>query len=82
MEHDAEGIRRTLAEYCQLLDDGRFDEWADLFATDAVYDIPGSPIKTREKIRTWIEAASAHGTAAKHVTLNSVIEVGARPRWR
>ena len=32
MAHD--GIRRTLATYCQLFDDGRFDEWVAVFTTD------------------------------------------------
>ena len=36
-------IRRLLAEYCQYLDDGRFDDWIDLFATEVglVVSIPG-----------------------------------------
>lgn len=39
---DVEAIRRTIAQYAQLMDDGRFDEWADLFAQDAEFwSIPG-----------------------------------------
>ena len=35
---DEEGIRRTLALYCQLLDGRRFAEWAELFTEDGSWN--------------------------------------------
>ncbi len=34
-------IRRLLAKYCQLIDDGRVDDWLDLFTEDAEYLVMG-----------------------------------------
>ncbi len=37
----AEGIRATLAAYCQALDDGRTDDVVATFCPDGACDIPG-----------------------------------------
>ena len=40
--NDLDAIRRVMALYAQLLDDGRFDEWGQLFAEDAEWiSLPG-----------------------------------------
>ena len=41
MREDEEAIRRTLGEYSQHCDDGRFDEWAELFTADARLVVAG-----------------------------------------
>jgi hypothetical protein len=35
---DDDEIRRTFAEFCQFLDDRRFEDWANLFTEDAVFN--------------------------------------------
>src|SRR5262249_53092748 len=54
---DEEGIRRTLALYCQLCDDGRFDEWADLYTEDAVFRVMGGEHRGPEAIKAFIAKA-------------------------
>lgn len=36
-----EGVRRTIAEYTQALDDGRTDDVLATYADDGVFDMPG-----------------------------------------
>jgi len=39
---DLEAIRRAIILYSQLFDDGRYEEWGDLFTQDAEYiSVPG-----------------------------------------
>jgi len=74
------GVRRTLALYCQLLDDGRYDEWVALFTGDAVLRFGPEPdhhVRGRVAIGEWVRPvmAAVAGRATRHVVLNSVIEV-------
>lgn len=72
---DEEGIRRTLALYCQLCDDGRFDEWAQLYAEDAVFKVMGDVYQGPEAIKGFIAQAQPEGRRGKHVAVNPLIEV-------
>ena len=74
-------IRRLLAQYCQLLDDGRFDDWIDLFATDAVFVVMGMRKRGRAEIRGFIEPAQQEDARGVHFIsepLVTVDEAGAR----
>ena len=51
MGEDEDQIRRTLSEYSQRCDDGRFDEWADLFTEDARFVLSGQVTEGRDSIR-------------------------------
>ncbi len=74
MSEDA--IRRTLFEYCRLIDDGRFDEWAELFVEDGRFSILGSQCASREEIRAFAHANFPHTLGkTKHLTLNPIIDV-------
>ena len=53
---DEDQIRRTLAEYSQRCDDGRFDEWADLFTEDARFVLSGQVTEGRDSIRNMMTA--------------------------
>ncbi|MGH2366439.1 MAG: nuclear transport factor 2 family protein [Chloroflexota bacterium] len=71
---DEEGIRRTLARYCQLLDGRRFHEWSQLFVEDATWN--GN--RTRTAIFESISkgALAAHPELRrKHVCTDIVISV-------
>jgi 3-phenylpropionate/cinnamic acid dioxygenase small subunit len=73
---DQEAIRRTLAAYCQTCDDGRFADFADLFAKDAVYHLPGGAVEGREAIRAAIEAAQPPERRGKHLCGEPLIDLG------
>jgi 3-phenylpropionate/cinnamic acid dioxygenase small subunit len=72
---DIEEIRRTLARYCHLCDDGRFEEWGELFADDASFSVMGRHHEGRSAIRAFIEAGQPPERRGKHVCANSVIDV-------
>jgi ketosteroid isomerase-like protein len=72
------GIRRTLAEYCLLVDDGDFDGWAGLFSPDAVLKGNGDRLaEGRDAIRRWIAESVPSRSGGKHLTLNSIIHQSA-----
>lgn len=71
---DEEGIRRTLALYCQLCDDGRFDEWAQLYTEDAVFRVMGQVHVGPAAIKAFIAEAQPEGRRGKHVAVNPLIE--------
>ncbi len=71
---DEEGVRRTLARFCQYLDDRRFAEFSGLFMPDAVFG--------RASGREAIHELTAGGGLArnpelfrKHLTGNVVVDV-------
>lgn len=70
-----EEIRNTIARYCMLCDDGRFEEWSELFAPDGRFAVMGSVHEGREDIRTFIEESMPPEVRGKHVSMNTVIEV-------
>jgi 3-phenylpropionate/cinnamic acid dioxygenase small subunit len=70
-----EGVRRTLAEYCQLCDEGRFDEWAELFTADARFAVMGRVYVGREAIKAFIEAGQPPERRGKHLCANPVIDI-------
>lgn len=72
---DLEAIGRTLARYCQLCDDGRFDEWGLLFADDARFSVLGRTHEGRAAIQGWITKAQPPEQRGKHFLGQSVIDV-------
>jgi uncharacterized protein (TIGR02246 family) len=72
---DDDQIRRTLGEYSQWCDDGRFDEWAELFTEDAQFVLSGQVTEGREAIRKYMMEVQATGSRGVHVTTNSLIDV-------
>lgn len=70
-------IRRTIAAYCQTCDDGRFDEFGECFATDAVVTVMGKEIIGRDAIVAWISKSMPAEKRGKHVTINPLVTVDA-----
>jgi uncharacterized protein (TIGR02246 family) len=69
-------IRRTIAEYCQTCDDGRFDAYAACFTEDAEVVLAGTVVATgRDGIEAWITPAMPAEKRGKHVTVNPLITV-------
>lgn len=72
---DFDGVRHTLAVYCQLCDDGRFEEWASLFTDDATFSVMGETRRGPEDIKAYIEAGMPPEVRGKHVCANAVIDL-------
>ena len=72
---DEDAIRRTLAEYCQFCDDGRFDDFADLFAEDASFHVLDKTHEGRSQISAFMEKAQPPERRGRHVCSNTVIDV-------
>jgi 3-phenylpropionate/cinnamic acid dioxygenase small subunit len=72
-DHDA--IRDTIARYCQLCDDGRFEEWGELYTEDAAFHVMGNVYKGREEVKGFIRAGQPPELRGKHVAVNTVIDL-------
>ena len=70
-----ERIRRTLAQYCQLCDDGRFDEWGSLFTEDTTYHVMGQSLTGRDEAKAFMERSQPPELRGQHVTANSQVVV-------
>ena len=68
------GVRRTLAAYGQACDDGRFEDFGECFAEDAVVRVLGRELVGRASIRAWMTAAQPPERRGTHVTVNTVID--------
>ena len=70
-------VRATIARYCQTCDDGRFAEFGECFARDAVLAVMGREVRGREAIVDWIAAAMPPEKRGKHVAVNTLVDVDA-----
>jgi uncharacterized protein (TIGR02246 family) len=68
-----ESIRRTLAQYCQLCDEGRFAEWIDLFTPDARFRVMGRTTAGRDEILAFMETAQSPERRGRHMISEPVI---------
>jgi len=72
-------IRELMSAYCFHLDNGAFDQFAELFTEDAVFEAgPFGKLEGRQAIRDFINAQvprPGEGPARKHCTLNHIIRV-------
>lgn len=72
---DTAAIRRLLAECCQTLDDGRFDEWADLYTEDCRFAVMGTRTRGRAGMRAIIEPFQTKELRGKHMISESMIDL-------
>ena len=70
-----DGIRRTLASYCQLFDSKKWDELARIFAEDASLTSRRGTFKGREAVIHDLQHAMTDDYSGTLFTSNSVIEV-------
>jgi len=75
MSDDESAIRRLLADYCHLLDDGRFDEWIALFDEDVVFIVMGNRLRGRDEVRSFIEPTQQEDDRGRHILSEPAIEV-------
>ncbi len=67
MAEDEAEIRRLLAQYCQLLDDGFFDEWIELFSDDIEFVVMGMHKHGRAEVRDFVEPNQQAEARGKHM---------------
>jgi hypothetical protein len=70
-----EGVRRTLAQYCQLCDDGRWDDWIDLFTPDARFHVMHETRQGAETIVAFMKVGQAADKRGRHALFQPVIDV-------
>jgi len=70
-----EGIRRTIAAYCVLCDDGRFDDWGRLFTEGTRFHVMGKTHEGRPGAQGFIEAGQPPERRGTHVVSSSIIDV-------
>lgn len=67
-------IRRTIGDYCQSCDDGRFADYAACFTPDAEVLLGSAVVATgRTGIEAWITRAMPPEQRGMHVTVNTLI---------
>lgn len=64
----------TLLDYCQLIDEGRADDFAEIFTEDAVLEEGAVPIHGRDGIRTLARAVVRRYRATSHHLSNVRME--------
>jgi hypothetical protein len=70
-----QGVARLHLLYAQLLDEGRYSEWSELFAADGEFSFWGSTYEGRATIRQTMETVSASQPGAgKHIVAQPVVE--------
>jgi hypothetical protein len=72
---DELAIRRTLAIYCHLCDDGNFAELVDQFTPDGSFSYLGDVVRGHEHLRTWFESKQPPERRGKHLTTNAVVDI-------
>jgi hypothetical protein len=70
-----EGVRKTLAQYSQWVDDRRIDDLAGLFTEDASWTVLDETVVGRKAIRQFIATWTPFESHVKHLTLDSIIDI-------
>jgi 3-phenylpropionate/cinnamic acid dioxygenase small subunit len=74
---DKDQIRELLATYCFHFDEGKFDDWIQLWTDDPVWDVDGRIARGREeclKVARAVESVDGK-PPMKHYIMNEVIAV-------
>lgn len=72
---DAEALDRLIARYAHTLDDGRWDEFADLWAPEADLVLRGTTTHGRGAIRAAVEASQPPERRGRHHVVNVELEI-------
>ena len=76
---EKEAIRDLMAAYCFHVDNGEFDQFANLFTENGIFEAgPFGKLEGRSAIYDFISAQvprPSEGPARKHCTLNHVIRI-------
>jgi 3-phenylpropionate/cinnamic acid dioxygenase small subunit len=74
-EIDEIAIARLVAEYCQLLDDGRFDEVIERFTDDGTFCFAGREVVGRPALLAYYDESQSADRRGKHLVTNLIIDV-------
>ncbi len=72
---DELGIRRILAAYCQLIDDGDFSGVADQFTPAGSFVFAGEVVAGRDALMHWFERSQPLHRRGKHIATNAIIDI-------
>ena len=72
--NDYESIRNLLARFVHLRDDKHFEEWAELFSVDGIFEYGGKVLIGRQAIASDV-AELLRWDRGKHLWANPVIEL-------
>jgi hypothetical protein len=72
---DELAIRRTLAAYCRLCDEGDFAGLAGQFAPDATFAFGDAVATGRPALVAWFETNHPPERRGKHLTMNTIVDV-------
>ena len=72
---DELGIRRTLAAYCHLIDDGDFHRLVQEFTPDGTFAFGPKVATGRDALVAWFDENHPPHRRGKHVTVNTVVDV-------
>jgi len=73
---DVTDIQQLYAAYCHLIDEGRSEEFADLFVPEGSIESGGSAVAGTEKLAAFAESVPGATPGIRHVTLNVMVEGG------
>jgi 3-phenylpropionate/cinnamic acid dioxygenase small subunit len=75
--NDFSAVRQLLAEYCQLMDDRRYDEWSHLFADNGVWALGGREYRGPAEVRGYMEQLLRERPQrrTRHLNTNLLIEL-------
>lgn len=80
---DKDEIRELLHQYCYCMDEGRFDELANLFAPDGEWVAPYRTARGIDGIAAWLKQSVPAEPKRMHYAMNTIIKVegdGARAK--
>jgi 3-phenylpropionate/cinnamic acid dioxygenase small subunit len=74
---DEWAINRLLVRYCRYLDDGRYDDLAELFTPDGVLDAMGVRAEGRSAVREFFptEAPAVGRPSSCHLLSNVMVDI-------
>ena len=75
MTQDKDEIRELMHLYCQCMDEGRFEELGQLFASDGEWIAPYRTARTPAGIAEWLTQSVPAEPRRMHYVMNSLIRV-------
>jgi hypothetical protein len=72
---DEESIRRTIALWAQLCDDGKWDELCELHTSDTVWSVFDTVCRGPEELKDTLSRGMPPGRRGRHLCCASVIDV-------
>ena len=72
---DELAVKRTLAAYCHLCDDGDFAGLVELFVLDGSVAFDDDVVTGRDALMTWFANRQPPQRRGKHLTMNIIVDV-------